>query len=136
MLADFFMRIHDVSTSIAAGIFKDQVIVIFRTIGRRRNAGKLASEAFSLVGRPEAQGHGPGGNPLTNLDQKLLKRQRPGAVLWRRIAKQAPRPPLRPSQRTRGAAGLPPETGFENPPIAAGRFGYFRYNPDLAATGS
>ncbi len=90
MIADLFMRVHDVGRSICAGIVRDQLIVILRTVGRRRNAGRLASEAFGLFGNAGGhKGMARAEIPLSNLDPKLLDKE--GALerfLRRRILKQ------------------------------------------------
>jgi nanoRNase/pAp phosphatase (c-di-AMP/oligoRNAs hydrolase) len=72
IMADFFMRVHDINSSIAAGIFKDQLVIIFREAGQRKNAGHLASSAFGQFG--SAGGHRSMARaevPLANLDQKI-----------------------------------------------------------------
>lgn len=98
MVADFFMRVHDINRSIASGIVKDQVIVIFRVVGRRMNAGRLASGAFGLYGA--AGGHRAMARaeiPLANLDPKLLEKN--GALerfLARRISAHAQPPAKKP----------------------------------------
>jgi len=54
-IADFFMRIHDVSWSIVSGIHGEKLIVILRSEGYRKDAGKLAALAFGASGH--AGGH-------------------------------------------------------------------------------
>ena len=76
MMADFFMKIHDINTSIAAGFFKDQLVVIFRVAGHRKNAGKLAFAAFGQLG--SAGGHKAMARaevPLARLDSKLMENE-------------------------------------------------------------
>jgi len=55
ILADFFLRIYEISWSIVAGVYQDKVVVIFRSDGYRRNAGSLAEKAFGKIG--QAGGH-------------------------------------------------------------------------------
>ncbi|MBW1916505.1 MAG: DHH family phosphoesterase [Deltaproteobacteria bacterium] len=55
MLADFFLRLVEISWSIVAGIYQDKLIVIFRNDGLRKNAGRLANKAFGKLG--SAGGH-------------------------------------------------------------------------------
>lgn len=55
MLADFFLRVVEISWSIVGGIYQDKLIVIFRNGGLRRNAGRLAARAFGKLGT--AGGH-------------------------------------------------------------------------------
>ena len=76
MMADFFMRIHDISRSFAAGIWKDHLVVILRMAGPRLNAGRLAAEAFGALG--SAGGHKAMARaeiPLANLDPKLFEKE-------------------------------------------------------------
>ncbi|MDL1969450.1 MAG: DHH family phosphoesterase [Candidatus Desulfofervidaceae bacterium] len=55
ILADFFLRIYEISWSIVAGTYQDRIIVIFRSDGYRKNAGSLAEKAFGKIG--QAGGH-------------------------------------------------------------------------------
>jgi nanoRNase/pAp phosphatase (c-di-AMP/oligoRNAs hydrolase) len=75
MIADFFMKVHDISRSIAAGIFKDNLVVIFRVVGQRVNAGRTATNALGEFG--PAGGHRSMARaeiPLANLDPKLFEK--------------------------------------------------------------
>ncbi len=49
-VADFFLKIHDISWSIISGIFDNSLIVIIRNDGYRKDAGKLVREAFGAIG--------------------------------------------------------------------------------------
>ena len=76
MMADFFMKIIDINNSIAAGLCKDQLVVIFRVAGHRRNAGKMASAAFAQFG--SAGGHKAMARaevPISRLEPKLLEQE-------------------------------------------------------------
>ncbi|MCG8337577.1 MAG: DHH family phosphoesterase [Proteobacteria bacterium] len=55
IIADFFLRIDDVNWSIVSGTNGNKLIVIFRSFGYRRNAGKVAEKAFGELG--SAGGH-------------------------------------------------------------------------------
>ncbi len=55
ILADFFVRAGEISWTIVAGIYEDRLVVIFRNDGLRKNAGRLASQAFGRLG--SAGGH-------------------------------------------------------------------------------
>ncbi len=55
IIADFFMRVNNVSWSIVSGLHNKKLIVIFRNDGIRKNAGKLAQESFGALG--SAGGH-------------------------------------------------------------------------------
>ncbi len=55
ILADFLLRIYEISWSIVAGIYEETVVIIFRSDGYRRDAGQLATKAFGEIGK--AGGH-------------------------------------------------------------------------------
>ena len=55
ILAEFFLRVIEISWSFVGGVFEDRLIVIFRNDGIRKNAGKLAARAFGKLG--SAGGH-------------------------------------------------------------------------------
>lgn len=55
IVADFFLRLAEAGWSIVSGVYGDRLIVIFRNAGFRRDAGKLASNAFGEYG--SAGGH-------------------------------------------------------------------------------
>ncbi len=54
-VADLFLKLAETSWSIASAVVGQKLVVVFRTHGYRRNAGKLASKLFSQWGR--AGGH-------------------------------------------------------------------------------
>jgi len=55
IIADFFMKMAEVTCSIVSGIVDRKLVVIFRNAGFRPNAGKLAEKMFGHVG--SAGGH-------------------------------------------------------------------------------
>jgi nanoRNase/pAp phosphatase (c-di-AMP/oligoRNAs hydrolase) len=55
ILADFFLRAGEISWTIVGGIYQDKLVVIFRNDGLRKNAGRLALQAFGKLG--SAGGH-------------------------------------------------------------------------------
>jgi nanoRNase/pAp phosphatase (c-di-AMP/oligoRNAs hydrolase) len=55
LIADFFMRIDSIDWSIVSGMHAKKLIVIFRSDGIRKNAGKLAKAGFDQIG--SAGGH-------------------------------------------------------------------------------
>ncbi|MDD3581184.1 MAG: DHH family phosphoesterase [Desulfobacca sp.] len=70
MLAEFFLRLVEISWSIVGGIYQDKFIVIFRNDGLRKNAGRLAIKAFGKLG--SAGGHAASARaeiPLTALGE-------------------------------------------------------------------
>jgi nanoRNase/pAp phosphatase (c-di-AMP/oligoRNAs hydrolase) len=54
-MADFFMKMAEATCSIVSGTCDKKLIVIFRNVGFRRDAGKLANEMFGHIG--SAGGH-------------------------------------------------------------------------------
>lgn len=68
ILADFFLRVVEISWSIVAGLYQGKLIIIFRNDGIHKNAGHLASQAFGRLG--SAGGHTSSARaeiPLENL---------------------------------------------------------------------
>jgi nanoRNase/pAp phosphatase (c-di-AMP/oligoRNAs hydrolase) len=55
IMADFFMKMAEVTGSIVSGTIDHKLIVIFRNAGFRRDAGKLAKDMFGSIG--SAGGH-------------------------------------------------------------------------------
>jgi len=55
IVADFFMRMAEVTWCIVSGLHNQNLVVIFRNAGFRRDAGKLAQEMFGDLG--SAGGH-------------------------------------------------------------------------------
>ncbi|MBW1847098.1 MAG: DHH family phosphoesterase [Deltaproteobacteria bacterium] len=55
IIADFFMRVNTVSWSIVAGIYEKKLVIVFRSDGLRKNAGKVAENSFGYMG--SAGGH-------------------------------------------------------------------------------
>ncbi len=88
ILADFFMRVHDVSWDVVSGVYNDTLVVIFRGDALRKDMGKLASNLFNDIG--SAGGHKAAARaeiPLEALDgadpeifvvKKLTKGKRQG----------------------------------------------------------
>ncbi|MFP4083278.1 MAG: DHH family phosphoesterase [Desulfonatronovibrio sp.] len=55
ILADFFLRIHNISWDMVSGIHDDSLVVIFRGDGLRKDMGKMAANMFKDLG--PAGGH-------------------------------------------------------------------------------
>ncbi len=55
ILADFFMRVHEVAWTAVAGIYENRLVVIFRGDGVSKNVGELAGTLFGELG--SAGGH-------------------------------------------------------------------------------
>ncbi|MEW6386032.1 MAG: DHH family phosphoesterase [Thermodesulfobacteriota bacterium] len=72
ILADFFLRLEEIHWTIVGGIFEDNLVVIFRNDGLRKNAGRLAELAFGKLG--SAGGHAASARaevPLANLKNQM-----------------------------------------------------------------
>jgi len=72
ILADFFLRVEEISWTIVGGIYEDKLIVIFRNDGLRKNAGRIATKAFGKLG--SAGGHAASARaevPLGNLTGEM-----------------------------------------------------------------
>lgn len=72
IVADFLLKLAEATRSVVSGIHDGRLIVIFRSAGFRRNAGKMASELFGDIG--SAGGHKGAARaeiPLGNLDAAL-----------------------------------------------------------------
>jgi nanoRNase/pAp phosphatase (c-di-AMP/oligoRNAs hydrolase) len=54
-IADFFMRVHGMGWSFVSGIYRGKLVVIIRSDGLGKDAGKLAARAFGSIGT--AGGH-------------------------------------------------------------------------------
>jgi nanoRNase/pAp phosphatase (c-di-AMP/oligoRNAs hydrolase) len=74
LLADFFMRCDEVGWTVVSGVYQQNLIVIIRNDGFRKNAGSKAIKAFGRMG--SAGGHRAMARaeiPLANLDGHLRK---------------------------------------------------------------
>jgi nanoRNase/pAp phosphatase (c-di-AMP/oligoRNAs hydrolase) len=71
-LADFLMRVNNISWTIVSCIVGDDLIIILRCDGYRKDAGKMASKLFGDLG--SAGGHRSAARaeiPLSNLSKRL-----------------------------------------------------------------
>jgi nanoRNase/pAp phosphatase (c-di-AMP/oligoRNAs hydrolase) len=66
ILAEFFLRVLEITWSFVGGVFEDRLIVIFRNDAIRKNAGKLAAKAFGKLG--SAGGHASSARAEVPLD--------------------------------------------------------------------
>jgi nanoRNase/pAp phosphatase (c-di-AMP/oligoRNAs hydrolase) len=74
LVADFFMRCHEVGWSIVSGVYNKNLVVVIRNDGFRKNAGTWAIKAFGKLG--SAGGHRAMARaeiPLANLEPHLTK---------------------------------------------------------------
>ena len=73
-IADYFMGVYGIGWSYVSGVYRDTLIVIIRNDGYRKDAGKLASDAFGSFG--SAGGHRGAARaeiPLSSLVQKGIE---------------------------------------------------------------
>jgi nanoRNase/pAp phosphatase (c-di-AMP/oligoRNAs hydrolase) len=80
IIAEFMLKVHDISWSIVSGVHGDQLVVIVRNDGYRKDAGKAVTRAFSGLG--SAGGHKAMARaeiPIAALDP-LLQRKTPTAI--------------------------------------------------------
>ena len=74
LVADFFMRCHEIGWTVVSGVCHNSLVVIIRNDGFRKNAGTWTIKAFGRLGR--AGGHRAMARaeiPLDNLDGQLSK---------------------------------------------------------------
>ena len=50
IIADFFLRLSEITWSIVAGICEDRVVIILRNAGLRGDAGRMAKRLFGRLG--------------------------------------------------------------------------------------
>jgi len=80
VIADFLLKVHDISWSIVSGIHEGKLVVIVRNDGYRKDAGRSLKRAFESLG--SAGGHKAMGRaeiPVDNL-RTVLKRVTPGTI--------------------------------------------------------
>ena len=80
IIAEFLLKIHDISWSIVSGIQGSNLIIVVRNDGYRKDAGRTLTKAFGDIG--SAGGHKAMARaeiPLKNLD-KLITRRTPIAI--------------------------------------------------------
>ncbi|MGV8074144.1 MAG: bifunctional oligoribonuclease/PAP phosphatase NrnA [Syntrophobacteraceae bacterium] len=74
-IADFFLKIHSISWSVISGIYEDNLIVVVRNDGYRKDAGKIVRRAFGNIGWAGGhRGMARAEIPLENLNKVLAKR--------------------------------------------------------------
>lgn len=49
-IAEFYLKIHDISWSIVSGIYENNLIIVIRGSGNRQDAGKIVRRAFGDIG--------------------------------------------------------------------------------------
>jgi nanoRNase/pAp phosphatase (c-di-AMP/oligoRNAs hydrolase) len=84
ILADFFLRVHEISWTVVSGVHEDKLVTIFRGDGVRRDMGRLSQFIFGDVG--SAGGHKAMARaeiPVHNLDGKS-----PDEFIWDRLRRR------------------------------------------------
>ncbi|SMC27377.1 DHHA1 domain-containing protein [Desulfacinum hydrothermale DSM 13146] len=75
ILADFLLKVHDISWSIVSGVVGNTLVVIVRNDGYRKDAGKSIQKAFGAYG--SAGGHKAAARaeiPLENLHEAVIRK--------------------------------------------------------------
>lgn len=81
ILADFFLRVHDVSWNMVSGVADDKLVIIFRGDGIKVDIGKLAENLFSDLGSAGGKkAMGRAEIPLAN-----LREEHPQQIIWERL---------------------------------------------------
>ena len=81
ILADFFLRVHDISWTVIGGVYDETVVLIFRGDGVTRDMGKMATALFGALG--SAGGHKAMARaevPLAN-----FKAKDPEELVWAKL---------------------------------------------------
>jgi nanoRNase/pAp phosphatase (c-di-AMP/oligoRNAs hydrolase) len=84
ILADFFLRVHEISWTVVSGIHEEKLVTIFRGDGVRLDMGRLSQFIFGDVG--SAGGHKAVARseiPLNNLEG-----QEPAEFIWDRLQRR------------------------------------------------
>ncbi len=89
ILADFFMRVHEISWTAVASVHDETLVIIFRGDGVSRDVGALASSLFGEIG--SAGGHKA--MARAEIPVEKLSGKDPEEFVWKKLAK-----PRRPSQ--------------------------------------
>ena len=92
LLADFFIKISSVDWSIVSGLYDQNLIVILRNDGLRKDAGRVAQKSFAAMG--SAGGHKSSARaeiPIGNLKKEVDSDNNKKLLNWivKRIEKRA-----------------------------------------------
>ncbi|MGA1840944.1 MAG: DHH family phosphoesterase [bacterium] len=81
LIADFFMKIYGIDWTFIAGLYKENLIIIIRNNGIRKDAGKLAQQRFGDIG--SAGGHKSVARAEISLDKlkDIVDYKAPGKLL-------------------------------------------------------
>ncbi|NCD26013.1 MAG: phosphoesterase [Deltaproteobacteria bacterium] len=100
ILADFFLRVHGLSSTVVSGIHEDKLIIVFRGDGLRRDMGKFAKRLFGDLG--SAGGHKS--MARAEIPMEKLGSQPVSQFVWERLhsgteTKKKPENPPEPTQK-------------------------------------
>lgn len=82
ILADFFLRVYGISWTTTGGVCGDNLVLIFRGDGLRKDMGKIASNLFGDIG--SAGGHAT--MARAEIPLKNLKEYDPEELVWERLS--------------------------------------------------
>lgn len=100
ILADFFLRIHNISWDIVSGIHQDSLVIIFRGDGLRKDMGRMASQMIGDLG--PAGGHRQ--MARAELPLNRIENTHPQQFILQRLSDINIRKKSRPSSKRRAAA--------------------------------
>lgn len=81
ILADFFLRVHGLNTTMLCGIHEEKLVIVFRGDGLRRDMGKFAARLFGDVG--SAGGHKT--MARAEIPMEKLNGQHASQFVWERL---------------------------------------------------
>lgn len=81
VLADFFLRVHEITWTVVSGIFDHKMICIFRGDGVHKDMGQMAVDTFSDIG--SAGGHKA--MARAEIPLKKFNKTSPRDILWQRL---------------------------------------------------
>jgi nanoRNase/pAp phosphatase (c-di-AMP/oligoRNAs hydrolase) len=74
LVADFFMRLHEIAWVVVSGVYRQTLVVVIRNDGFRKDAGALANNAFGRLGNAGGRrSRARAEIPLANLSKHLEK---------------------------------------------------------------
>jgi len=83
ILADFFLRVHEINWTCVGGQCEDRVVLIFRGDGLSRDVGRMAANLFGDLG--SAGGHKA--MARAEFARSAVKEKRPDWLVWRRLSR-------------------------------------------------
>jgi len=89
LIADFFMKMAEITWSIVSGEYEDKLVVILRNAGFRGDAGKVAQKLFGSLGGAAGGHHGAARAeiPLAELKSSQKEKVDIGALVAKQVRK-------------------------------------------------